>query len=102
MLTNRRRNALTFCSSLAIATALAAAPQAASAQSFQGNSTVVSGSATVTTGANTTTVDVGPAEPRGDFVAPEQPLTLMDMLTKASHPLLDEQARSEGVEEVAS
>jgi hypothetical protein len=40
MLTNRRRNALAFCSSLAIATALLA-PQAAAAQSFQGTSTVV-------------------------------------------------------------
>ncbi len=58
MLTDRRRNALTFCSSLAIATALAAVPQIAGAQSFQGSSTVVAGSATVTTGTNTTTVTV--------------------------------------------
>jgi hypothetical protein len=39
---------------------LAAAP--ASAQSFQGSSTVVSGSASVTTGANTTTVNVGSSQ----------------------------------------
>jgi filamentous hemagglutinin family protein len=58
MMTNRRRNALAFCSSLAIATALAAAPQAASAQSFQGSSTVVAGSASVSTGTNTTTINV--------------------------------------------
>lgn len=30
---------------------------------------------------------------------PERPLTLMDMLTKAEHPLLDEQAKAEGVAE---
>ena len=43
-------------------------------------------------------VDVGPAAPRRPFVAPERPLTLMDMLSKAEHPLLDEQARTEGVD----
>jgi predicted TIM-barrel fold metal-dependent hydrolase len=42
-------------------------------------------------------VDVGPAEPRGTFVRPERPLTLMDMLSRAEHPLLDEQAEAEGV-----
>jgi predicted TIM-barrel fold metal-dependent hydrolase len=54
--------------------------------------------------AQATHVDVGPCEPRRPFVAPERPLTLMDMLTKAAHPLLDEQAKAEGVdtdEEVA-
>lgn len=44
-----------------------------------------------------THVDVGPAEPRAGFVAPSRPLTLMDMLTKAEHPLLDAQAEAEGV-----
>jgi len=42
-------------------------------------------------------VDVGPTEPRGTFVAPDRPLTLLDMLSKAEHPLLDEQAAAEGV-----
>ena len=49
--------------------------------------------------AQATHVDVGPAEPRKPFVPPERPLTLMDMLTKAEHPLLDEQAKAEGVAE---
>ena len=59
MLTDRRGKALSLCSTLAIAAALAAAPQAARAQSFQGSSTVVGGSAVVNTGPNTTTVTVG-------------------------------------------
>ena len=42
---------------------------------------------------------VGPAAPRRAFVAPERPLTLMDMLSRAQHPLLDDQARAEGVAE---
>ncbi|WP_420907039.1 beta strand repeat-containing protein, partial [Tsuneonella rigui] len=62
MLTDRRRTALTYCSALAIATALAAVPQAAQAQSFQGTSTVVAGNAAVTTGANSTTVTVNSAQ----------------------------------------
>ena len=41
---------------------------------------------------------MGPAEPRRPFVAPERPLTLLDMLSKAEHPLLDEQAKAEGVD----
>ena len=44
-------------------------------------------------------VDVGPSEPRKPFVAPTRPLTLTDMLLRAEHPLLDEQARSEGLHE---
>lgn len=46
-----------------------------------------------------THVDVGPAAPRRPFVAPERPLTLTDMLLRAEHPLLDEQAKSAGVVE---
>ena len=42
-------------------------------------------------------VDVEPAPPRRQFVAPERPLTLMDMLTNAQHPLLDDQAVEEGI-----
>ena len=42
-------------------------------------------------------VDVGPVEPRAPFVAPERPLTLLDMLSRAEHPLLDKQAADEGV-----
>jgi predicted TIM-barrel fold metal-dependent hydrolase len=42
-------------------------------------------------------VDVGPTQPRGVFVPPERPLTLIDMLSRAEHPLLDEQAEAEGV-----
>lgn len=44
-----------------------------------------------------THVDVGPAEPRRAFVPPDKPLSLMDMLTRAAHPLLDDQAKAEGV-----
>ncbi len=44
-----------------------------------------------------THVDVGPASPRSDWTPPERPLSLLDMLSRASHPLLDEQARAEGV-----
>ncbi len=47
--------------------------------------------------ARATHVDVGPAPLRRAFVAPERPLTLMDMLSRAEHPLLDDQARAEGV-----
>ena len=36
------------------------------------------------------------------FVAPTKPLSLLDMLSKAEHPLLDEQAKAEDVEEVVS
>lgn len=42
-------------------------------------------------------VDVGPAPLRRPFVAPTSPLTLTDLLLRAEHPLLDEQAASEGV-----
>lgn len=42
-------------------------------------------------------VDVGPAAPRREFVAPSRPLTLLDMLNQASHPLLDDQAAEVGV-----
>lgn len=42
-------------------------------------------------------VDVGPCEPRRAFVPPERPLTLLDMLTRAAHPLLDDQAAAEGL-----
>lgn len=45
-----------------------------------------------------THVDVGPAEPRRPFVPPERPLTLTDMLMKAAHPLLDDQAAAEGLD----
>lgn len=41
-------------------------------------------------------VDVGPVEPRRRFVAPARPLTLMDMLSGAEHPLLDDQAAAVG------
>ena len=44
-----------------------------------------------------TGVDVGPLEPRRPFVAPEKPLTLLDMLSKAEHPLLDDQAAEVGI-----
>jgi hypothetical protein len=37
-------------------------------------------------------VDVGPAPPRSEFTAPARPLTLMDLLSRAEHPLLDDQA----------
>ena len=43
-------------------------------------------------------VDVGPAPLRRPFVPPERPLSLLDLLTRAAHPLLDEQARTEGIE----
>jgi predicted TIM-barrel fold metal-dependent hydrolase len=43
-----------------------------------------------------THVDVGPLPPRRPFAPPSSPLTLMDLLTKAEHPLLDEQAEREG------
>ena len=49
-----------------------------------------------------THVDVGPVEPRRPFVAPERPLTLLDMLTRAEHPLLDAQAEAEGLAEEES
>ena len=42
-------------------------------------------------------VDLEPAPLRRPFVAPERPLTLMDMLTSAEHPLLDDQAAEEGI-----
>jgi hypothetical protein len=44
-----------------------------------------------------THVDVGPTEPRRAFTPPERPLTLTDMLLRAEHPLLDEQAAAEGL-----
>ena len=47
--------------------------------------------------AEATGVDVGPAALRKPFQAPERPVTLMDLLTKAEHPLLDDQAKKEGV-----
>lgn len=52
--------------------------------------------------ARATHVDVGPTTPRRVFVEPEQPLTLMDMLTRAEHPLLNEQAIAHGVDSTAS
>ncbi|QXC60486.1 amidohydrolase [Aquihabitans sp. G128] len=42
-------------------------------------------------------IDVGPVASRGRFVAPERPLTLLDMLSRAEHPLLDKQAANEGL-----
>ena len=42
-------------------------------------------------------VDVGPTEPRVAFTPPDRPLTLMDLLSRAEHPLLDKQASTEGV-----
>ena len=42
-------------------------------------------------------VDVGPLEPRDAFVAPDRPLTLLDMLSRAEHPLLEKQAADAGV-----
>lgn len=47
--------------------------------------------------AEATHVDVGPCEPRRAFVAPERPLTLLDMLMRAEHPLLDAQRDAEGL-----
>ena len=44
-----------------------------------------------------THVDVGPMLPRSAFVPPTATLTLMDLLSKAEHPLLNDQARREGV-----
>lgn len=43
-------------------------------------------------------VEVDPVAPRRPFTVPERPLTLMDMLSRAEHPLLDEQARSENID----
>jgi len=40
-------------------------------------------------------VDVGPAQARSGFTAPPRPLTLMDLLSRAEHPLLADQARQE-------
>ena len=46
-----------------------------------------------------TGVDVGPTATRpGTFTPPAKPLTLLDMLTTAAHPLLDDQAAAEGVD----
>lgn len=47
--------------------------------------------------AQATGVDVGPWAATRPFVAPQRPLTLMDMLSRAEHPLLDAQASAEGV-----
>jgi hypothetical protein len=47
--------------------------------------------------AEATHVDVGPAPLRQPFEAPRSPLTLLDLLSKAEHPLLDQQARDEEV-----
>lgn len=44
-----------------------------------------------------THVDVGPCEPRRAFVPPERPLTLLDMLMRAEHPLLDAQRDAQGL-----
>jgi predicted TIM-barrel fold metal-dependent hydrolase len=44
-------------------------------------------------------VDVGPTAPRPGFTPPAKPLTLLDLLQTAQHPLLDEQAKAEGVAE---
>lgn len=43
-------------------------------------------------------VDVGPSEPARPFVAPGRPLTLLDMLSRAEHPLLEDQAQAEGID----
>ena len=51
--------------------------------------------------AEATHVDVGPAPLRGEFVAPSSPLTLLDLLSRAEHPLLDDQATAEGVDVTA-
>jgi predicted TIM-barrel fold metal-dependent hydrolase len=48
--------------------------------------------------AKATHVDVGPAPRRKPFVTPDRPLTVLDMLSKAEHPLLDDQAAAEGVD----
>jgi hypothetical protein len=48
--------------------------------------------------ARATHVDVGPTEPKRPFIRPERPLTLLEMLTRAEHPLLEEQARAEGID----
>ena len=57
MLTDRSRKALSFCSSLAIATVLlSAAP--AGAQSFEGTGTFSSGSGSITTGTGSTTINI--------------------------------------------
>ena len=45
-----------------------------------------------------TGVDVGPSNPRRAFTSPERPLTLLDMLSRAEHPLLDKQAADVGVD----
>lgn len=45
-----------------------------------------------------TDVDVGPTPPKRPFVSPDRPLTLLDMLSRAEHPLLDEQAADVGVD----
>jgi hypothetical protein len=42
-------------------------------------------------------VDVGPAPLRRPFTPPATPLTLTDLLMRAEHPLLDQQAEREGV-----
>lgn len=46
-------------------------------------------------------VDVGPAPVRRPFEAPASPLTLLDLLSRAEHPLLDQQARDEDVADTA-
>ena len=58
----RRRRHSAWLASCAMATALAAAPHAAHAQSFQGTPTVVTGTAGVSTGVGSTTINVGSSE----------------------------------------
>jgi hypothetical protein len=55
----RRRRQGAWLSTCAMATALAVAPHAASAQAFQGTPSVVTGSATITTGTGSTVIGVG-------------------------------------------
>ena len=62
MLTNRSRTSLALVSTLALGAALAAAPSASRAQSFNGTPTVVSGSAGIVTGVGSTTVTLGAAQ----------------------------------------
>lgn len=42
--------------------------------------------------------DLGPAPLRAPFKSPSSPLTLTDLLMRAEHPLLDDQAKAEGLD----
>lgn len=46
--------------------------------------------------AEATGVDVGPAPLRQEFISPERPVSLLDLLSRAEHPLLDDQAEATG------